>query len=563
MAGGLTLSATTPAQAEITNGLVLWYKLNSTTAANAADSSGHNNNGWISGSVDWRGEEGLAFNGTDTYIKMPDNIMSGLNSITVAFDVWIDPAMGTPYFLYGMGNTSGTSGNGYLFSTGNQFRTGITLSNSAAEQNTKLPTSYQLGRGMWKHVAYTQTGNTGVLYENGVETGRNTNVTVTPGAIGNGTTTANYIGRSLYSSDKYFKGRMRDFRIYNRALAQNEVAEVANHREVEWQQLQALADHNGALAMFKADVSSPGKNGAQMVFPADFPDAKFCAGCLVAPTGWKSAYGIAPTSWPQPEILQRSQFTQQQISDIEDAAVAQIQPSDDTLLQDTTYKLAYFYDGKSDRVVVQTDAPTSVTDPLKTTYSGKVVIEAPSKGSAAKCAAEKRTANRVWVTGAGPAMEVADDRTSLQWEQLEALRDYNCALAVFEDPNVGPVVIFPSDQTDLTVTNPPGWKSRYGQEPTSWPVPTTAKSPQFTVALIKQIQEAVTERLSPEAVSEGAASYGVSVSYDGVSDRVVVDTDAPASATDPLLTAYPNKITVKASAALPAAATPGPEMTEP
>ncbi|KND36330.1 family 43 glycosylhydrolase, partial [Streptomyces stelliscabiei] len=54
-------------------------------------------------------------------------------------------------------------------------------------------------------------------------------VTTTPGSIGSGTTTANYIGKSLYSGDKLFKGKMRDFRVYNRALAPGEVLEISGN----------------------------------------------------------------------------------------------------------------------------------------------------------------------------------------------------------------------------------------------------------------------------------------------------------------------------------------------
>ncbi|WP_231976179.1 LamG domain-containing protein [Streptomyces sp. 3214.6] len=544
--GGLTFSATAPAQADVTNGLMLEYRLDESTGNVADDSSGNHRDGTVNGTVSWGGQQGLAFNGSNTYVKMPDNLMAGLSSITVDFDVWIDPTMGKPYFLYGLGNTSGTAGNGYLFSTGNQFRTGITLSDFHAEQQTRPGTSYQLARGMWKHVTYTQTGNTGILYENGVEKARNAGITITPGAIGGGTTTAGYIGRSLYSTDLYFKGRMRDFRLYNRALAANEVAEVANRGEVQWQQLQALADNNGALAMWQADTGIAGGTGAYMRFPADFPADKFCNHCLVPPTGWKSEYGVVPTQWPQPDITDRSQFTLQQINDIEDAIVAKVQPTSDTLVRDTTYQLDYFYDGKRDRVVAQTNAPPSVTDPLKAAYPDEVVTEAPANTAPAdKCTPLTRTAGEVSTLTPTPAAGLTNDRTDLQWQQLQALRDYNCALAAFDDPTIGPVLIFPSDHTDLTVANPTGWTSPFGEKPTDWPEPTTARSAQFTLDQIKDVQAAVIRQLSPEGVSAGVPSYSLSVYYDGMSDRVVVETDASATATDPLLAAYPNKITIK------------------
>src|SRR6185295_6186464 len=84
-----------------------------------------------------------------------------------------------------------------------------------------------LARGAWKHVAYTQTGNTGVLYEDGAEVGRNTGVTITPGAIGGGVTTANYLGRSVYPGDRYLTGKLRGFRLYDRALTAAEVDTLA------------------------------------------------------------------------------------------------------------------------------------------------------------------------------------------------------------------------------------------------------------------------------------------------------------------------------------------------
>jgi len=48
-----------------------------------------------------------------------------MSSITVAADVLIDSAQAAPYFIYGFGNSSGANGNGYLFTTGDAYRTSI------------------------------------------------------------------------------------------------------------------------------------------------------------------------------------------------------------------------------------------------------------------------------------------------------------------------------------------------------------------------------------------------------------------------------------------------------
>ncbi|MET9793577.1 family 43 glycosylhydrolase [Streptomyces canus] len=221
-----------PAQAadtaDVTDGLALWYKLDGASGTTVTDASGHGRDGTVNGTADWSDPaQGLSFNGSDTSIKVPDDVMKGMDSITVSTDVLIDSAQTTPYFIYGFGNSGGGNGNGYLFATGNSLRTSIATGNWSTEQTTKPSDSHNLTRAVWKQLTYTQTGTTGVLYEDGIEVGRNTAVTITPGAIGSGTTTANSIGKSVYSGDKLFKGRIRDFRVYDRALAASEVEQLS------------------------------------------------------------------------------------------------------------------------------------------------------------------------------------------------------------------------------------------------------------------------------------------------------------------------------------------------
>ncbi|MEU4237704.1 family 43 glycosylhydrolase [Actinoplanes sp. NPDC026619] len=217
-----------PPPARHDDGLILRYLLDKRAGTVAADSSGHGRDGTVAGAPGWTGSQGLAFDGSSTYVQAPDNLLSGLTSITVATDVLIDAGSATPYFLYGFGNSSGGAGNGYLFATGNPYRQAITLTNWSGEQVTKPADGHNVARGTWKHLAYTQTGTTGVLYEDGVEVARNTAVSVLPTAIHGGGTTANAIGRSLYSTDALFKGKMRDFRVYDRALTTGEVAGLAS-----------------------------------------------------------------------------------------------------------------------------------------------------------------------------------------------------------------------------------------------------------------------------------------------------------------------------------------------
>ncbi|MEV6342837.1 family 43 glycosylhydrolase [Actinoplanes sp. NPDC051851] len=259
LAGSLIAGPAHAADADaVTDGLVLRYKLDETSGTTATDSSGNGRNGEVKGTPTWSGTgQGLSFNGTDTYVKVPDDIMAGLSSISVDFDVKIDSAQQTPYFLYGFGNTSSSTGygNGYLFATGNTFRNAASLSNWSGEQNTTPGGT--LGRGMWKHVTYTQTGTTGTLYEDGTAVATNTAISILPSAIGNGVTTANYLGRSLYTSDKYLLGSMREVRVYDRALAASEVETLATPANTESVAADEAALDLGDTSALTADLTLP------------------------------------------------------------------------------------------------------------------------------------------------------------------------------------------------------------------------------------------------------------------------------------------------------------------
>lgn len=205
--------------------LVLEYQLNETAGTRVIDSSGKGNDGTLVNGAAPSGPAGVKLDGVNDYVQLPNNILSGLSAVTVSTEVLIDADQQNPYFIYGLGNSTNGAGNGYLFTTGNNYRTSIATGNWSTEQTA---TSTQaLPRGAWKTLTYTLSGGTAVLYLDGVEVNRKTGVTITPGSIGGGTTTANWIGRSLYSVDKYLKGSVRNFRIFNAALTQQEVTALS------------------------------------------------------------------------------------------------------------------------------------------------------------------------------------------------------------------------------------------------------------------------------------------------------------------------------------------------
>lgn len=258
--GGLAAGA--PAQAAVDDGLVLKYNLTEPTGTVAEDTSGNGRNGAISGDASRLGDEGLQLGGTNAHVRLPNDVMRGLDSITVSTDVKLASDQATPYFIWGLGNTSNGTGNGYLFTTGNSYRTSIASGNWSTEQTANA--GRDLARGAWKTITYTLAGGTAVLYEDGVEVARRSGVTITPGSIGGGSTTANYLGRSVYSGDKYLKGQVRDFRIYNRALSAAEVRELGYVSPEEKVALDLQDLSLGDTSAVNADLNLPvtGPNGS-------------------------------------------------------------------------------------------------------------------------------------------------------------------------------------------------------------------------------------------------------------------------------------------------------------
>ncbi|MGG4146741.1 LamG domain-containing protein, partial [Paenibacillus algorifonticola] len=96
---------------------------------------------------------------------------------------------------------------------------------NTAEQN--ISQGSNLTANTWKHIAVTLSGSTGILYIDGVQAATNTGMTFKPSDLAP-TTSGNFIGKSEWAGDKYLKGQIDDFRIYNRVISASEVTSVMN-----------------------------------------------------------------------------------------------------------------------------------------------------------------------------------------------------------------------------------------------------------------------------------------------------------------------------------------------
>lgn len=201
------------------------YKFDETSGALAVDSSDSGNDANVKGTVAWAaGKTGnaVSLNGKDSYVQLPAGIVSRAQQLTVSG--WVKANSLSDYVrIFDFG--SGT--NEYMFLTpkaGNRMLFAITNQGNGQGQEQTIDAPV-LPTGVWKHVAVTLSGSTGILYVDGKEVGRNTNLTLNPTSLGQ--TKNNFIGKSQYP-DPYFNGLVDDFRIYSRALNANEVAGLAS-----------------------------------------------------------------------------------------------------------------------------------------------------------------------------------------------------------------------------------------------------------------------------------------------------------------------------------------------
>lgn len=317
-----SVSASVPAAlADVDTGLIGWWKLDETSGSVAADSSGRGRDGTVAGSATWNGGDGFTFsggaNGSGNAIRLPDDLLAGVDALTVDFDVWVDPSLSGNWFMYNLGNTAVyPNGTGYLFTTNDaqgRFRSTIAEAGFATEQSTSRVG--KVAAGVWKHVTYTVTGGapgapgSARLYEDGALVASSDAITTRPSLLGtpDGRTTLNQLGRSAYAGDNSFKGRLRDFRLYDRALTASESATLAGDVVDPALDADAAALTLGDTSGVVGDLSLP-TGGASattaLTWASSDPARVSTTGAVTRP-----AFGAAPASVTLTATLTRGTAT--------------------------------------------------------------------------------------------------------------------------------------------------------------------------------------------------------------------------------------------------------------
>jgi len=161
-------------------------------------------------------------------------LMYHMNDFTIGAYFRIDPSYmklsKNGNFLWSFSNTKDvlTSGQGYVIaSLRNQAET-VSYSNWTTEQTVQLTDS--AFKSAWHHFAYTQSGTTGTIYFDGMNTASATITTLPSMALpksGQLGTLFNWIGRSCYGTDVYLrKSMVSDFRLYKTALTDSQIMDT-------------------------------------------------------------------------------------------------------------------------------------------------------------------------------------------------------------------------------------------------------------------------------------------------------------------------------------------------
>ncbi|MFB6342201.1 LamG-like jellyroll fold domain-containing protein [Saccharicrinis sp. FJH62] len=164
-------------------------------------------------------------------------VVSRLNEYTISAYFRIDDSYSgldnNGNFLWNLSNTADAMSyaNGYIICSLKDQSLSISPGNyTEASGNQDVGYSKNALKGNWHNLTFTQQGTAGTIYIDGIAVAKDkitnlpTTTLIKSGITG---TLYNWLGRSCYTSDVYLRNTLiYDFRIYSRALDQDEIAKT-------------------------------------------------------------------------------------------------------------------------------------------------------------------------------------------------------------------------------------------------------------------------------------------------------------------------------------------------
>lgn len=258
------------------------WRLDDISGTVATDSSIYHNNGtlyngpiWSTGQVDGA----LTFDGINDYVSLPiGSVINSLTNCTVsAWVKWDGSSSEQRVWDFGTGTTR------YMFLTtscvNGKPRFGITTTGGGGEEQITAPSP--LPTDQWHHMSVTIDADNHIhkMYIDGSYVAQNTSGNLDPHNLGN--TNLNYLARSNYAANPYFKGSLDDIHIHDRVLSEAEIARLANPlRYSGWDD----DERKGAFDVTSIDVPVPtGTIEGDLLIAAVATDGSTT---ISAPGGW-------------------------------------------------------------------------------------------------------------------------------------------------------------------------------------------------------------------------------------------------------------------------------------
>lgn len=216
--------------------------------------------------TDGMAEGGIHLLGTaSSYLQFPKGFLRSLADFSIA--VWVKPGSLEGWArVWDFGR--GTEFNMFLTASAEGDNRSFRFAIKAGGPEEQINTAQVLKPGQWAHLTVTRAGSRGVMYLNGVEVGRNNNMTLFPSDLG--LTDQNYIGKSQWP-DPMFNGVVDELRIFSKALSPDEVLELTNlavsHKSID------LSHKEGGWTVFPNPVNNELKVALEGGF-ADLPKIK-------------------------------------------------------------------------------------------------------------------------------------------------------------------------------------------------------------------------------------------------------------------------------------------------
>ncbi len=207
-----------------------WYKFDEPKAGVLTpDSSGNLLWSSLTGSptiVAGKVGNALNFDGVDDYVRMPTTFIQKLSEFSIS--MWINPTANTTWArIFDFGQDT----NNYMMMTVSNG-SGVTFEIKTSAASQVVTTSKLLTLGVWSHLTVTLSNNVLTIYQNGVVIGKSTTVTLRPYNLGT-VVSNNFLGKSLFTSDPYFSGKMDEVRFYNYALTSAEINALITQTALE------------------------------------------------------------------------------------------------------------------------------------------------------------------------------------------------------------------------------------------------------------------------------------------------------------------------------------------